>query len=251
MFEVVNPADPWFMNSEVLDQFRAITSTDLADAFIIHDRSRFRILFFVSAADYAWVFQYGIGGSSQIGTDGSVDPLDLRLGNWSKLVLPTSIDPLCAAMMERSADLPELWIGSSDSQIYYLTDPDEEDYATTGAAEAVDAFVEFHGVPLSGVPTGRGEPRYLELQTTSVAGADLTVTITLHDGVDADQVVSNSFTVAIPAGDSSVVANVPAMGRHGSWARVKIANDVVGEEYRIRHARLYYIPRGGFSGEQT
>jgi hypothetical protein len=251
MFEVVNPADPWLMNGEILDQFRAITASDLADAFIIHDRRRFRILFFVSAADYAWVFQYGIGGGSEIGTDGSVDPLDLRLGNWSKLVLPTSIDPLCAAMMERTADLPELWIGSTDSQIYYLTDPDTEDYATAGADEAVDAFVEFHGVPLGGGPTGRGEPRYLELQTTSTAGATLTVTITLHDGVDADQVATKTFDIAIPAGDSSTVAHVPAIGRHGSWARVKIANDVVGEEYAIRHARLYYIPRGSFSGEQT
>jgi hypothetical protein len=251
IFGVVNPADPWLMNAEVLNDFKAFTSTDLEDAFIIHDRSRFRILFFVSASDTVWVYQYGVSGKAQIAADGSVDPLDLRVGSWHKLVLPAGIDVLCAASVERDADLPELWVAGTDGSVYYISDPDETDYATDGAAEAVDAYVEFHGVPLGQGPTGRGEPRYIEFQTTSVNGATLTVNLSLSDGLDSDEIATKAFTVTIPAGNSTIVQPIGLIGRQASWCRVKLSNDELGEDYILRRVRLYYIPRGGFQGEEA
>jgi hypothetical protein len=252
LFEVVNPADPWLFNGPVLDQFRAMTSTDLADAFMIHDRSRFRVLFFRSSNDTVWSYQYATAGGQSIGTDGSIDPLDLRNGNWSKIVLPASVDPLCAELMEDDGDDPQLWIGGADDSVYFLQDASTTDYATASGSAAVNAYVEWHAVPMGYGPRGRGRPRYLELQVNNPTGGSvaLTVDLTLLEGIEGNQLATKQYTITVPTGDQTIVKTLGGLTRDVAFCRVKISNNVSGDRYILRRARLYYIPRTGFSGEK-
>ena len=147
MFLVGQPADPWFINGPVLDQFRSLTSDQLSGMFVVHDRSRFRILFFPADAARVKVYQYGVLGASQIrGESSAADPLDLRQGAWWDVLLPTGFQIKCATVVERSADVPELWAGGSDGFVYRLQDPSATSWANTASTEAVAAEIETQAV---------------------------------------------------------------------------------------------------------
>jgi hypothetical protein len=250
MFQVLNPADPWFFNGPVLDKFRALTPSTLADSFIVNDRKRFRILFFDGTED-VFCYQYATSGSSTVSTDGSVDPLDVRNGRWSVIKLPALVDPNDAVVVEQNADEPEVWLAGNDGRVYLLTDDAVVDWANDGGTSAMAAHVEFHAVPLGAGMAGRGEPRYIELQTNSVTGGTVTATFTLLDGADGNTLDTQTKDFTIPAGTDSQIIACPEMGMAGPWCRVKLACNTSGEDFGLRKVRLYYIPRSGFRGEQT
>jgi hypothetical protein len=217
---------------------------------MVHDRGRYRLLFFPKGGDKIYCWQYAVSGSEQITGDGSgVDPQDLRVGQWTTLRLPNGVDALDAEVVERTADLPEVWVAGSDGRVYYLQDDAQVDYANDGSTSPVSSFIEWHALPLGPGPLGRGEPRYLELQTNSQTGGTVTCTITLSDGIEGPTLVSNTFNITIGSAIRSIIVPIPPTGRHAAWCRVKLARGATSnEDFGIRKARLYYIPRTAFKG---
>jgi hypothetical protein len=228
MFQVVDPADPWMFNGPILDKFRALTPATLQNSFIIHDRKWFRILFF-DGTETILVWQYATSGKPTIGNDGAIDPLDLRMGRWLTLFLPPSVDPNDAVVVERTADEPEVWLAGNDGRVYQLTDTSQTNWANDGATAAIDSFIEFHAVPLgarqrsdggwSMSPVGRGEPRYLELQTNSTTGGDVTVVITMLDGADGNALDAITWDITIPSGSDSQIVGSGSARRASTSSR--------------------------------
>lgn len=266
VFLVSNPADPWFLNGPVLDQFQALSNADLADAHWQHDRSRFRFVAFAKAGatyDTALVYQYGTLGMMEIsGEGGGTDPQDIRQGTWWTLSLPSNVDPRCSAMVERTADRPELWVGGGDGYVYWLQDPSATSYADGVGTEAIAAVLETHAVPLGGLTfdsqgqagsrdVGRGEPRYLQVAAESASGATWSVTVTLLTDADGAAIGTKTFNLALPAGTSSPIVPIPDFGKRGEWCRVKLTNSTTGEDTIFRRLRLYYIPRSDFRGPRS
>jgi hypothetical protein len=122
---ITNPVDPWFLSGPRHDAFR---DTDVTGWFLVHDRTRFRLLL-VDPENYTLhVYQYGTIGYQEITGDGAgTDPLDLRVGAWWTMVLPSTngaIGDVC--VVERDDDQPEVWI-TQDDMIYRLNDPSTRD----------------------------------------------------------------------------------------------------------------------------
>lgn len=256
-FLVANPADAWWVSGAIHDQFGALA--DLADIHVAHDRSRFRIVIFgKSSAGGAYnttlVYQYATSGVQQISGEGAgVDPQDVRAATWWTLSLPASVNPQCSEMVERTADVPELWVGGNDGYVYYLQDPTATDYATGLTTTPVSAAVEFAAVPLAGTSAGRGEPRFLELSATSTSGATWVATVTLLSGAGGKVIgTPATFNIVLPAGNSSPIVPVPKLGERAAWVKVKLTNATSGADTVFTtNPRLYYIPRVDFRGSRT
>ncbi|MGH7893211.1 MAG: hypothetical protein ACREQL_01000, partial [Candidatus Binatia bacterium] len=259
VLHVADPRDAWCINQGILDQFKAATSSQLSSAFLAHDRDRFRVIFFIGSA--IWVYQYGTLGTQEITGDGpGVAPKDLRIGAWTTLSLP--VTPVCAALVEESADKPELWIGCSDGHIYQLQDASVTNYANGASTVAITASLETHAVPLGPAPdrgkvgagdaeTGRGEPRYLEVNSESGSGITWAAVVTILSEADGATLATSSFSLACPAGKSVVTVPVPMAGTIGSWARVSLTNAANSVDGTIRNLRLYYIGRASRRGPRT
>ena len=252
VYFVENPADPWFLNKHRLDHFRNdITNSTLSDGFLVHDRSRFRVLFFNkgSSADYDQidVWQYGVSAQEQISGDGAgVDPQDIRYGAWFTLSLPTSVNPHCAEMMERTADLPELWIGGEDGYVYWLQDPSATTWAEGASSSAISSSFETLAVPLGSSTSGRGMARYLKLNLESSGSATVAVTVTLLSDADGATVASSSFNIAAADGKQSIIAPVPQIGDRAEWGRILVSNPRT-----VKNMELFYMPRVDFRSSRT
>jgi hypothetical protein len=248
---VEDPRTVWPLNQGVLDQFKAASSSQLGNAFAVHDRDRFRLLFFIGSS--IQVYQYGTIGFQEItGDSPGSHPKDLRIGAWTTLSLP--VTPASAALVEESADKPELWIGCTDGHVYQLQDTSTTSYANGASTAAVAASLETHSVPVGPPPdrgkinegdafTGRGEPRYLEINSESTSGITWSATLTVLSDVDGATLGSVSFDIACPAGKSVVCVPVPPPGVIGSWVRIALSNSSTTEDGVIRNLRLYYIGR--------
>ena len=257
MFLIANPVDPWFINGPVLDQFRALSNADLKDAHMIHDRSRFRVVTFGKAgATYDTIvsYQYATRALQQVSGEGSgTDPQDLRLGTWWTMSLPASIDPHCSAMVERTADLPELWVGGSDGYVYWLQDPAATDWAENTGTATVDAQIEYSAVPLGKSPGGRGRPRFIQINMDASAEESVwTISVELLSDPDSAIVQSaQTFTHTFVSGKSSPILSINTNAR-GQWCRIKLSNNVTADAGIVRGVKLYYIPRSsGFSGPRS
>lgn len=256
-FLVANPADAWWVSGAIHDQFGALA--DLADIHVAHDRSRFRIVIFGKSSaggtyNTTLVYQYATSGVQQISGDGAgVDPQDVRAATWWTLSLPASVNPQCSEMVERTADVPELWVGGNDGYVYYLQDPTATDYATGLTTTPVSAAVEFAAVPLAGTSAGRGEPRFLELSATSTSGATWVATVTLLSGAGGKVIgTPKTFNIVLPAGNSSPIVPVPKLGERAAWVKVKLTNATSGADTVFTtNPRLYYVPRVDFRGSRT
>lgn len=257
VFLVLNPADPWLLNKSRLDHFRDdVTAATRTDGVAIHDRSRYRVLFFNKGTGGSYnqidVWQYGTSAAEEVSGDGGgVDPQDIRLGGWHQLSLPSNVNPHCAVMVERTGDLPELWIGGNDGYIYWLQDPSATSYATGASTAPIDAFVETQAVPLGAGSSGRGEPRYLRINAEAGASTVWTVTITLLTDADGSTVSTSSFNVTLGPGKTSVVVTIPELNARSEWCRVKLANATAAGVGRIKDLELFYIPRPDFRGARS
>jgi hypothetical protein len=253
----LNPADPWLANKSRLDHFRDdVTAATRSDGFMIHDRSRYRVVSFNKGSggtcNQLDVWQYGVSATENVSGDGGgVDPQDIRLGAWHTLALPTNVNPRCAVMAERTADLPELWVGGSDGFVYWLQAPAATTYADGASTAAIDASFETHAVPLGSTTSGRGEPRYVRINAIAGSSTVWAVTLTLLSDADGATVATSTFNVTLGAGKTSVLATVPAVNSRAEWCRVKLANATSAGVGRIKDLELYYVPRVDHRGVRS
>lgn len=253
LFVVANPTDPWWISGPIHDQLLALT--DFQSVHLIHDRARFRVILFsaLSPSEGIFVYQYGHSGFQQVTGDGSgTDPQDLRVGTWWKMTLPTAVAPACSEIVERTAELPELWIGGADGYVYWF-DPSATTFANALSTAAISQSLETAAIPLGLDKGGRGEPRFVQLETQSTAGATWTVTVTLlSDAAGATIGTPSTFSLTVPAGAGSPIVPIPDVGDRGSWVKIKLTNATSGEETTFTGPlTLYYIPRSSFRGPRT
>ena len=256
---VSDPREPWQLNQAVLDSFTAASPAQLDAAFLVHDRSRYRVLFYIGSAWYS--YQYATVGTQTITGEGpGVGPKDVRLGAWFTLSVPNT--PTCAESIEESANKPEVWYGASDGHVYQLQDVTALSYANGASTAAIDSDFTPHDFPV-GPPgdrgaisnddqvNGRGEARYLLLSNSSTTG--ITWEVTVYAVTDADGFVLGSvtFNVVCPVGDATVVTPIPPIGSVGGWCRVRIRNNVAGVDGIISGLRVFYTPRSSFRGTAT
>jgi hypothetical protein len=251
LFLVANPQDPWFVNGAVLDQFQLLENASLEDLHMVHDRGRQRIVLFgksaaTSAWDWCYACQYGTTGAQAITGAGEagVDPLDVRVLSWYKIVLPSEYLPCCSLMAEQTADLPELWIAGADNYLYKIGDATQTGNERGGLADvASQAIIQFAAVPLGHAPGGRGTPRYLEFNAEASAQTTWTVDITLLSDAGGATLGTAQFTVVIGSGSTSHFVPIPACGR-GEWCVIKFSeNTVAGVGTFKGPVILHYVPR--------
>jgi hypothetical protein len=248
VFLVSNPTDPWLMNGPILDKWQALTTADLSEMVAIHDRSRFRFLFFPKAADEAFVYSYAPSGGQA--ADG-IDPLDLRRGKWYTLNFETDLDVLCAAVVEDAQDTPELWVGGSDGFVYHLNDSAATSWAKGTGTATMTAIIEFAAMGLGAGPDGRGEPRLLEFAANCGSETVFTIDLELLTGPKGATIATTQHTITVPAGDSNGVYPMPAMGDRGGWLKLKITEAGTTETWTIRNVRVYYIDRTRHQGPRA
>jgi hypothetical protein len=256
VYLVADPREPWLLNGPVLDQFAAASSSQLEAAFTVHDRVRFRILFFIGSA--IWVYQYATVGTQEITGEGpGVGPKDLRVGAWFTITLPVTAS--AARLVEESANKPEVWIGATDGHVYQVQDTSALSYATASSTAAIDADFETHALPI-GPPSdngavaagdavnGRGVPRYLLVNSFSTTGITWAATVTVLSDSDGVSIGTSTFNVLCPAGSSTVIVPVPPAYEVGGWCRIRLRNNTSTEDGYIKGLRLFYVPRGSFRG---
>jgi len=241
VFLVTQPEDPWVLNIPILDKWRALTQTDLDDMIVIHDRSRFRVVFIPKDADELFVYQYGAAQGVIAGTD-SVDPQDVRNARWFTLNVPSTYDLKCAAVVQRNSK-PELWVGSADGRIYWMQDPSATTWANDGSTSAVAAVIEVNDVPLSEDGAGRGEGRYVEA-LGAITGAELVAS--LYAAPEGTLINSVTWTPTAWT-DTNPVLPIKATSARGGWFRLRL-NTFTGS---LRRLRIYYVTRGDFRGPRT
>jgi hypothetical protein len=242
VFLVGQPEDPWCINLPVLDQWRALAQADLQDMHIIHDRGRFRVMFFPKDSDTAFVYQYGsLGGQSVSGSE-SVDPQDFRNGAWFTLSFPTTYDAKCSEIIERTADKPELWIGANDGYVYWLQDTGASTWADGVGTQTVAPIVETHQFPIGDDLGGRGEPRFIEIHGIT---SPVTIDVTLYAAPGGTAIATIQYTATFT--DTNPIVPVPRIGARGSWAKIRLS----GFSGSVRRLRVYYIPRADFRGSRT
>jgi len=256
---VEDPRQPWLINGAVLDQFAAVSSANLAAAFIVHDRARYRLILFLGSA--IWVYQYATTGTQEITKEGQgSSPKDLRIGAWFTLSLPVTVTSACA--VSESANKPEVWVGASDGHVYQLQDSSVLSYANGASTAAIDADFETHAVPL-GPPSdrgavgdgdlvnGRGVPRFLLVNSESTAGITWACTVTILSDADGVTLGTSTFNVVCPAGKAAVIVPIPPAYETGGWCRIRMRNNTSNEDGFIKGVRLFYLPRGSFRGTRA
>jgi hypothetical protein len=254
LYHVADPRDSWLLNGSVLDQFLAASSSQLAAAWLTHDAARFRVLCWINSA--IWYWQYGTIGTQEVTGDGpGISPKDLRLGTWGTITLP--VTATCSELCEESANKPEVWFGASDGHVYQLQDTSVTNYANGASTAAVDADITTQPIPLGpddgkgGTANGRGEPRYILLNSDSTAGITWSATVSILSDADGAVLGSSSFDIVCPAGKAAVIVPVPGAGYISGWCKIRLRNNVASTEGVIRGLRLFYIPRGAFRGTQA
>lgn len=250
---VADPRDPWYFSGPIQDQLDAIA--DPTGVFLLHDRSRYRMLVFDGVSGVVRSWQYGTLAAGRVQGDNTagIDHQDLRIAAWSSLSLPASAVPLCAALVERDAESPECWVGCSDGRVYRLQDPAATSWATDFGTEPIVAEFESHALPIGEGDgfIGRGEPRYLILDATSPVASTWECTISLLTHAQGKVLKTRTFNVALPAGDSSPRISVPPIGVRAGAARVKLRNAIAGQLAVFRSVSLVYVPRGAFTGSRA
>jgi hypothetical protein len=191
------------------------------------------------------VYQYGITGKGSVdGAGYGVDEQDLRLGAWFTIKLPASVIPLCAVLAEESDEVPKVYIGCSDRFVYSLDDTSGLGWTTASSTEAQEFIWESHALPLGpdGAWSGRGDPRYIEIDWETEAGSTWDCTITSLTAPEGAVVDSVTFPVVFQTGDGSSVLSVPEGLTSGGWARVKLQSRA-GSSARliVRGIRMSYI----------
>jgi hypothetical protein len=238
--------DPWFLGAEIHNRIVSeIDPTGLADAFVVNDHARLRLVCFLRGIGSAFfekvlVYEYGKRAAGVVGTDGGVDPLDVRLGSWHELRLPAGIDPRCAAMIERDADDPQLWVGCGDGYVYRLQPPGAATWARGNAEEGVAMTVQSGRAPFSdGDRFGR--PGWLILEGRGPA-CTFGVTVAVYSGAAGALLASTTFDVSPQPGANgewSIRRRIPDSRKlRGAWVDVTITHDATAAASSIERLAI-------------
>ena len=239
--------DNWYIGTPVKDTIDAIDPRSFRSLFCVHDRLRFRIVFFIQSVfqgtyDTVLSYQYGTNSLGTVSTDGGKDPQDSREGVWTRIGLPSSVRPRCAAIVEQTADKPEIWIGCDDGVVYRLQDPTTADYAKGSLSEAIDADIETSYAKMGNEQDRFALARALAISATTSVQSVWTVTVTTATDAKGSELTTSTFNVTLGAGNVSPVVSIPGEN-FGSHVKVRLRNNNTGEGGSIRSLRLYYIPR--------
>lgn len=254
---ILEPENNWLMNAAILDQWQALTTTDLENFHIVFDPRETRIMIFDSASNDVFVYQFGVAGDSAVTGDGpGVDPQDLRKGLWFKHELPSGHAVKDSAVIETTAEKPEVWYTAGNRVYGY--DTATTTWADGAATESITTTVESQWIPMGSkeAPSGveRGEPRFLRIHQSGVAGAvvyTITVTLARDPNVDNTTPITISWSQTV-TGNESLIVPVPTQGAgKGEWAKVKMVSTTDATPV-ITGLELFYVPRGvDFSGPRS
>lgn len=233
-----NGNDDWYVGAQIRDQIDALDHSTFADSFLLHDRTRYRVLWFVDGE--VFVYSYGNLGTGQVSPEGAgVDPLDLRLGKWTKLDLPVTVTS--AGVIETASDTPEIWIGSSNGIVYRFT-TETASFAVGSTANAISSTIETTYEKLLEGPDRYGMLRYLVIKGKGTAASTWTATLTCAADAGAPELRSTSFSVQVGPGATSKKYAVPR-GIQGAYAKLKLENSALAETGVVEAARVHFIPR--------
>jgi hypothetical protein len=192
------------------------------------------VCFFLPEADdtvrRVFIWSYGKLDLGRFDTSGGIDALDVRAGAWFTLTFPESYDVRCAAQVERTADQPEVWIGTEGAFVFRLGDPASRDFATN-----VDGIVA--PIPTT-IQTGRmglgeagayGQPRFVELSGTADVESTWTLSISVYGGPSGEALGTASRTITIGPGEFEQTIPVPGTLPRAEWADITLSNARAGE----------------------
>src|SRR3990167_853741 len=230
--------DDWYLGAPIRDLIDDLDNSTFADSFLVNDRTRYRVLWFVDSD--CFVYSYGNQGTGEVSPEGAgVDPLDLRRGKWSKLSLPISI--ASAAVIETASDTPEVWLGGTGGIIYRITDT-VANYAIGSTPSAISSTIETTYEKLVQGPDKHGMFRYLVAKGSGDSASTWTCTLTGAVDAGGSALRSTSFSVVVGPGVTSKKYAVPR-GIQGPYAKVKFENSALGETGVIEAARLHFVTR--------
>lgn len=248
--------NPWFLGTDIKDQIDALDAAKFDDAIILHDRGRFRTLCLTKdgSGNYTKIFQWSYGQAAGVITpDGyGIDPQDLRRGWWSTVLFPASYGITDVAMVERTADKPELWAASTDGWIYRLQDPDSVDWAIgTSSTEAVATIIDCEWQEFGDrerLPSIHGYAK--QLLVSGYAETRTTWSATVECGKAPDDISGGSVTFDVVIGPGATETKVPVPSipgteddkPAGTWGHVRLENAKKGEHARLSVAQLQYVP---------
>ncbi len=235
-----NGSDDWYIGAQIRDLFDALDHTTFADSFLVYDRSRYRILWFVNGQCFS--YNYGNLGTGQVSPEGQgVDPLDLREGKWSKITLPSSFTVGCAAVIESSADTPELWFGASDSTVYRFV-AGVGNFANGSLPNAIAATLETTYEKLLEGSDREGMLRELTIKGSGTSASTWTATLSVAKDAGGGNVRTVSRSVVVGPGITSRKYAVPR-GYQGVYCKLKLENSTLSETGVVESARIHFIPR--------
>lgn len=239
--------DPVYIGKDIRDIIDTFPKSQLSNIFIVHDKSRYRIIFFIpdSNGDYTNVYSYSYGGigAGSIARDGiGADPLELTTGSWTKISFPSGYNIQCSAITETEVDTPEIWLGDEGGYIYKF-DNSNLNWANGALDASISASFEttYRKIGLD-YETG-GKPAYLIVNAKATNQATWTYTVTLAKDADGPEITSATGTVTIGAGNSS--KRVPLSLPAGNFIKVKLENNSEDQTGIIKSLRIDWIPQPG------
>src|SRR3990167_1289140 len=232
--------DDWYLGTPIRDQIDDLDASSFASSILVYQRERYRVLWFVDGE--VFVYNFGNQGTGQVSPEGvGVDPLDLRLGKWTRMELPDDYSVTSAAIVETAADTPELWLGASDAVVYRST-TSVANFGVGSLSEAIVADVKttFEKVIADDDREGRG--RFLTIEGNGTAASTWTATLTFsQDANGGGKSQSVSRSVVIGPGSTSKKYAVPR-GYQGVYCQLRLQNSTAGETGVIEKAKLHFIP---------
>lgn len=238
--------DPWFLGSRILPTILGWDVTAFDSVHWTHDRGRYQIWIFAkgqgsSTYNRVAVFQYGVtpGDIPSIGR--GRDPHDLRVGAWTFMELPASVDPRVSAIVEDDPDRPELWVGGGDGFVYHLGDATANTWAVGMGRQAIAASFVTGWTRLSGEGE-TGYPRFLELNAFSSVQTTLTCEVHVTDEPD-ESGFETSGPLRIDIGPGGTETSRSLRPMIGEWARVSVSHSDAAARPRIRSVSVTTVPR--------
>jgi hypothetical protein len=251
--------NPWYLANHIKDQIDEMDAATFAAIHGLHDRSRYRILFFRQATPggaYTEAWSWGYGGSAGVVSPYGygIDPQDLRLGMWSKIVFPASLDPRCSEIVEIGNGRGRVFIGCEDGYVYWLQDPDAIDWengSNPSDTEPVDCVISGNWKPFLevGDPDGdqvseaTGDPALIEISGWAPIETQWDLKIRVADSPDAANLRESSLVATIGPGSTVAALPIPPGNRiTGRWASWQAENANLGQSGIISSVTIKYIP---------
>jgi hypothetical protein len=251
--------NPWYLGNHIKDQIDAMDGEVFPDIHSVHDRSRYRLVFFKQetvdgAYTEALVWGYGASAGVVSSYGYGLDPQDLRVGGWSKIVFPAALDPHCSEIVERADGRGRLYIGCEDGFVYWLQDPDAVDWeigSNPASEQAVSAEISGQWKPFKEageaeqdlVADSSGDPCLVHVNGYAAVKSTWEFTVEVAEAPEDPSPRQSVFDLVIGPGYTSVTLPIPPGNRiSGKWCAWKATNANKGEGGLISGVVVKYIP---------